>query len=115
MQPNHEDVVTFLRVDKGRGIFHFGLEHGPVPLQQTFIGVAAHARNRFQREKRMEEVCYGVVSDALRDKHQIMVFMHSHKGTGTTARALGEHAATEDELERLFVGEEGTCERDAQC
>mmetsp|Transcript_22044 Transcript_22044/g.47942 ORF Transcript_22044/g.47942 Transcript_22044/m.47942 type:complete len:2140 (-) Transcript_22044:37-6456(-) len=110
--PNHEDVATFLRVDKKNGLFFFGPEHRPVPLQQAFIGVTAHTKNRFQREKKMDEVCYEVAADALRNGHQVMVFVHSRKGTGTTAKALGEHAAMEGELERLFIGEEG--ENDAR-
>ena len=106
--PNYEDVATFLRVDKKKGLFFFGPEHRPVPLQQTFIGVTSHNRsNRFEREKKMDDVCYDVVSEALRDGHQVMVFVHSRKGTGTTAKAIGERAAMECELERLFIGEEG--------
>ena len=105
--PNYEDVADFLRVDRRRGLFHFGPEHRPVPLQQTFIGVTAHTKNRFQREKKFDEICYRVVTDALRDGHQVMVFVHSRKGTGATAKALAELAAAEEELERLFVGEEG--------
>jgi len=112
--PNYEDVATFLRVDKARGLFYFGPEHRPVPLQQNFIGVTAHTKNRFMMEKKMDEVCYEVVSEALRDGYQVMVFVHSRKGTGTTAKALGEHAATEGELERLFIGQEGTNENDAR-
>jgi len=112
--PNYEDVATFLRVDKGRGLFYFGPEHRPVPLQQTFIGVTAHTKNRFQREKKMNEICYDVVTDALRNGYQVMVFVHSRKGTGTTAKAMAEHAAMEGELEHLFTGEEGTQENDAR-
>jgi activating signal cointegrator complex subunit 3 len=112
--PNYEDVATFLRVDGRRGLFHFGPEHRPVPLRQTFVGViSTNSRDRFQREKRMDDVCYEVVSDALRDGHQVMVFVHSRKGTGASARALAERAAVEGELERLFIcNEEG--ENDAR-
>ena len=104
--PNYEDVATFLRVDKKKGLFFFGPEHRPVPLQQTFIGVTG-TKNKFLVEKKMDDICYEVVSDSLRSGHQVMVFVHSRKGTGTTAKALGEHAAMEGELERLFIGEEG--------
>ena len=111
--PNYEDVATFLRVDRKRGLFHFGPEHRPVPLRQTFVGVVStNARDRFQREKRMDDVCYEVVSEALRDGHQVMVFVHSRKGTSTAAKSLAERAAEEGELERLFIGEEG--ENDAR-
>jgi replicative superfamily II helicase len=105
--PNYEDVATFLRADKKKGLFFFGPEHRPVPLQQTFIGVTAHTKDRFQREKKMDDVCYEIVTDALRQGHQVMVFVHSRKGTGTTAKALAERAAMEGELERLFIGVEG--------
>ncbi|KAL7455807.1 hypothetical protein ACHAWC_007346, partial [Mediolabrus comicus] len=104
--PNYEDVATFMHVDKAKGLFFFGPEHRPVPLQQTFIGVTVQTKDRFQREKKMDEVCYNVVTDALRAGHQVMVFVHSRKGTGTTAKALGERAAMEGELERLFTGGE---------
>lgn len=102
--PNYEDVAKFLRVDKRKGLFFFGPEHRPVPLQQTFIGVTSGG-NRFQREKKMDDVCYEVVSDALRQGYQCMVFVHSRKGTGTTARALAERAAFEGELDALFTGD----------
>ena len=53
----------------------------------------------------MDDVCYEVVSDALRQGYQCMVFVHSRKGTGTTARALAERAAFEGELDALFTGD----------
>ncbi|CAN0244269.1 unnamed protein product, partial [Ectocarpus sp. 13 AM-2016] len=37
--PNYQDVAAFLRVNSSKGLFHFGPEHRPVPLEQTFIGV----------------------------------------------------------------------------
>lgn len=104
--PNYEDVATFLRVDKAKGLFFFGPEHRPVPLQQTFIGVTSNTRDRFQREKKMDDVCYEIVTDALRDGHQVMVFVHSRKGTGMTAKALAERAAMDNDLERLFICDE---------
>ena len=36
--PNNDDVASFLQVPE-RGIFYFGPEHRPVPLQQTFVGL----------------------------------------------------------------------------
>eukprot|EP00984_Skeletonema_dohrnii_P009199 scaffold3511_cov144-Skeletonema_dohrnii-CCMP3373.AAC.8 len=110
--PNYEDVATFMHVDKAKGLFYFGPEHRPVPLQQTFIGVTMQTKDRFQREKKMDEVCYQVVTDALKAGHQVMVFVHSRKGTGSTAKALGERASMEGELERLFTGGDGGEEGD---
>jgi activating signal cointegrator complex subunit 3 len=106
--PNYNDVAEFLQVSP-RGLFFFGPEHRPVPLQQQFIGVIAQTRERWLKEKRMNDVCYEVVLDALRRGYQVMVFVHSRKGTGDTATALTEKAREDGYLERYFVtqGKEG--------
>jgi activating signal cointegrator complex subunit 3 len=36
--PNYKDVASFLRVNPKSGLFFFGPEYRPVPLEQTFIG-----------------------------------------------------------------------------
>lgn len=87
--PNYKDVATFLQ-EPERGLLFFGPEHRPVPLQQTFIGVILHTRDIHVRETKMNDVCYEVVADSLRRGHQVMVFVHSRKGTGDTARELTE-------------------------
>jgi len=99
--PNYEDVASFLRVDKQKGLFFFGPEHRPVPLQQTFIGVKE--KSRFKKEKQMNEVCYETVVDSLRRGYQVMVFVHSRKGTGETCEALADIARERDELNSAFV------------
>lgn len=106
--PNYKDVAEFLQVPP-RGLFFFGPEHRPVPLQQQFVGVIAQTRDRWQKEKLMNEVCYNIVIDSLRRGYQVMVFVHSRKGTGDTASALVEKAREESELEKNFVtqGKEG--------
>ncbi len=100
--PNYKDVASFLRVDPDRGLFFFGPEHRPVPLQQTFVGIS-ETKNRFRRDAKMNDVCYDVVSDSLRRGYQVMVFVHSRKGTGETIEALTEIANKKNELEELFV------------
>lgn len=100
--PNYKDVAEFLQVPS-QGLFFFGPEHRPVPLQQQFIGVNAQSRNHWQKEKRMNEICYEIVVDSLRRGYQVMVFVHSRKGTGDTASALVEKASEEGELEKCFV------------
>ena len=99
--PNYKDVAKFLRVDSNRGLFYFGPEYRPVPLQQQFIGVTK-IKERFRMEQKMNEVCYEFVSDALRRGYQVMVFVHSRRGTGDTARALAEIATKREELDRFF-------------
>jgi activating signal cointegrator complex subunit 3 len=92
--PNYKDVAEFLQVPP-RGLFFFGPEYRPVPLQQQFVGVIAQTRDRWQKEKLMNEVCYDIVIDSLRRGYQVMVFVHSRKGTGDTASALVEKAERE--------------------
>jgi activating signal cointegrator complex subunit 3 len=62
--PNYRDVAEFLHVPK-RGLFFFGPEFRPVPLQQTFVGVTGSIKNRTLMEDKMNSVCYETVKDAL--------------------------------------------------
>lgn len=100
--PNYADVAEFLKVPE-RGLFFFGPEFRPVPLQQTFIGVTGNLKNRQLIESKMNDVCYETVKDSLARGYQVMVFVHSRKGTSETASALARIAAAADELDRFFV------------
>jgi activating signal cointegrator complex subunit 3 len=106
--PNYQDVAEFLQVP-ARGLFYFGPEHRPVPLQQAFVGVTGNLKQRFVIEEKMNDVCYETVKDSLARGYQVMVFVHSRKGTGGTATSLAQRAAAEDALDRYFVtqGKEG--------
>ena len=99
--PNYKDVARFLHVDEGRGLFYFGPEYRPVPLRQQYVGVT-EVKDRFRKEKKMNEICYEVVTDSLRRGHQVMVFVHSRRGTGDTARAMADLANKEGVLDSLF-------------
>lgn len=100
--PNYDDVAEFLQVPD-RGVFYFGPEHRPVPLQQTFIGINVNVKDRKLKEKRMNEICFDEALDCLKRGHQVMVFVHARKGTGETASALTELAIEEGVLEQHFV------------
>lgn len=100
--PNYQDVAEFLQVPS-RATFFFGPEHRPVPLEQTFIGVRTPNRDRVAKENRMNELCFDVVLDSLRRGYQVMVFVHSRKGTGDTAKALADIAQQENVLETFFL------------
>jgi activating signal cointegrator complex subunit 3 len=100
--PNYRDVAEFLQVPE-RGLFYFGPEHRPVPLQQTFVGVTGNIKDRFLMENKMNDVCYDIVKDSLARGYQVMVFVHSRKGTGDTATALASRATAAGELDRYFV------------
>ena len=100
--PNYRDVAEFLQVPE-RGLFFFGPEHRPVPLQQAFVGVTGKVKDRFLMENKMNDVCYETVTDSLRRGYQVMVFVHSRKGTSDTASALADRATQASELDKLFV------------
>lgn len=100
--PNYEDVANFLQVPE-TGLFYFGPEHRPVPLKQQFVGSTTKKTDRFARDQRFNEICFDLVLGTLQRGKQVMVFVHSRKGTGDTARALADIAADEGVLERYFV------------
>lgn len=106
--PNYQDVAEFLQVPD-RGLFFFGPEHRPVPLQQQFVGVYGNVKKRYEIEEKMNDVCYETVQDSLARGYQVMVFVHSRKGTSDAASALAQRATASNELERYFVtqGKEG--------
>ena len=103
--PNYMDVAAFLQVPS-TGVFFFGPEHRPVPLQQQFIGIGTRKMPRDVREQKMNDLCFDAVLDSLKRGYQVMVFVHSRKGTGDTARALADQASSEGLLQKFFVNEE---------
>ena len=60
--PNYKDVGRFLRVREGAGLFYFGPEFRPVPLEMEFVGVTAS--NMTARANAMNEICYNKVGGA---------------------------------------------------
>ena len=59
-------------------------------MEQTFIGVTEH--NMQKRNNLMNEIAFDKVLRALERGKQCMVFVHSRKDTGKTARAIQELA-----------------------
>ena len=57
--PNFEDVAAFLRVDPGKGLFHFDNSFRPCPLAQQYVGVTV--KKPLQRFQLMNEICYNKV------------------------------------------------------
>lgn len=88
--PNYQDVAEFLGVNSSTGLFYFDSSYRPVPLATSFVGVSE--KNFFARQSVMDEVCYQKVLDSLQRGHQAMVFVHSRKDTGKTARMLAMKA-----------------------
>ena len=95
--PNYRDVAVFLRVNLDRGLFYFGSEYRPVPLEQTYIGITtnkglkrAQVTNECMFEKLMEEVG--------ERGNQVLVFVHGRKETVKTAREIRNLAMENPEL-----------------
>eukprot|EP00947_MAST-08B_sp_MAST-8B-sp1_P000678 g678.t1 len=94
--PNYEDVGQFLRVHPHRGLFHFDGSFRPVPLEQRFIGVTE--LNDVKQRLMMNEIAYEKALQSVRSGYQVMVFVHTRKGTANTAQALRELAAKNNTL-----------------
>ncbi len=94
--PNYKDVALFLRASPRRGLFHFGPEYRPVPLEMTFIGVTE--KQKMRQVQMMNDLAYERALDALRRGHQVMIFVHSRKDTTRTAQAIRDKAAKEATL-----------------
>ena len=88
--PNYQDAADFLRVNRQRGLFYFGPEFRPVPLDQTFIGVTE--KQRVKRADKMNQKAYELAVTALERGKQVMIFVHSRKETTKTMEAIRDLA-----------------------
>ena len=84
--PNYEDVARFLGVNLKTGLYYFGPEYRPVPLDQTLVGITEKSRQKAKTE--MNNQAYKKLMVALERGKQVMIFVHSRKETSTTAEAL---------------------------
>uniref|UniRef100_A0A182TAI4 U5 small nuclear ribonucleoprotein 200 kDa helicase n=1 Tax=Anopheles maculatus TaxID=74869 RepID=A0A182TAI4_9DIPT len=93
--PNYQDVSTFLRVRPETGLFYFDNSYRPVALEQQYIGVTEKkALKRFQV---MNDIVYEKVMEHA-GRNQVLVFVHSRKETGKTARAIRDMCLEKDTL-----------------
>ena len=99
--PNYQDVATFLRVNPKTGLFYFDNSYRPVPLEQQFIGITE--KKGVKRHQLMNEVVFKKVMTHA-GKNQVLVFVHSRKETGKTARSLRDMCLEKDTL-GLFLKE----------
>ncbi|KAI8793415.1 U5 small nuclear ribonucleoprotein 200 kDa helicase [Biomphalaria glabrata] len=99
--PNYEDVAAFLRVDPREGLFFFDNSFRPVPLEQQFIGITE--KKAIKRFQLMNDIVYEKVIEHA-GKNQVLVFVHSRKETGKTARTIRDMCLEKDTL-GLFMKE----------
>ena len=83
--PNFMDVAAFLRVNPYEGMFYFGENFRPIPLDQTFIGVKGKQRNQFQQ---LNENCFSKMMKSVKEGYQVMIFVHSRMNTIKTAKEM---------------------------
>ena len=67
--PNYKDVALFLRVNPQRGLFYFGPEYRPVPLDQTFIGVTE--KQKLRQQAIMNDMAYTKALASIRKGNQV--------------------------------------------
>lgn len=93
--PNYEDVATFLRVRPKTGLYFFDNSFRPVPLEQQYVGITE--KKAVKRYQIMNEIVYEKVMEHA-GKNQILVFVHSRKETGKTARSIRDLCLEKDSL-----------------
>ncbi|CAF2937525.1 unnamed protein product [Rotaria sp. Silwood2] len=92
--PNYEDIATFLNV-KREGVFHFDNSYRPVPLEQQYIGITE--KKAIKRYQIMNDLVYDKVMEHA-GKNQVLIFVHSRKETGKTARAIRDACLEKDTI-----------------
>ncbi|KAK9891555.1 hypothetical protein WA026_015516 [Henosepilachna vigintioctopunctata] len=93
--PNYQDVATFLRVKHDSGLFHFDNTYRPVALEQQYIGVTE------KKAAKMPQVMNDIVYEKTMEhagRNQVLIFVHSRKETGKTARAIRDLCLEKDTL-----------------
>lgn len=93
--PNYKDVAYFLKVDLSTGLFYFDNSFRPVPLEQQYIGVSE--KKALKRYQLTNEIVYEKVMEHA-GKNQVLIFVHSRKETGKTARTLRDMCLEKDTL-----------------
>lgn len=92
--PNYQDVARFLGVDAEKGLFYFDALYRPCPLEQQFIGIKE--KKAIKKVAAMNEACYEKLEECIRNRHQLIIFVHSRKDTIKTAKWLRDKAAEND-------------------
>ncbi|XP_015119554.1 putative U5 small nuclear ribonucleoprotein 200 kDa helicase [Diachasma alloeum] len=93
--PNYEDVAAFLRIKPETGLFYFDNSFRPVALEQQYIGVTE--KKAIKRFQVMNEIVYEKTM-LHAGKNQVLIFVHSRKETGKTARAIRDMCLEKDTL-----------------
>lgn len=93
--PNYKDVATFLRIQPETGLFYFDNSFRPVALEQQYIGVTE--KKVLKKADVLDEIVYEKTMKHA-GKNQVLIFVHSRKETGKTARAIRRMCLARDSL-----------------
>lgn len=113
--PNYEDVGELLQAKQAGGIFFFGPEFRPVPLQKKFIGVPRSFTSALAKYKDkikddlkvlkkinlkeasatlykriLNEICWKEVITSVKEGNQVLIFVHSRRDTSATVNSFLE-------------------------
>ena len=105
--PNYEDVALFLRVNRNKGLFHFGPEYRPVPLKQTYVGITTEKVTK--RNSILSEVVFEKVLEDI-GKNQVIVFVHSRKDAMRTARELRDMSISKGHITKFLPKDSASLE-----
>ncbi len=97
--PNFKDVATFIRVNLDQGLFFFDNTFRPVPLEQQYIGITE--KKAIKRFQIMNDLVYEKVMESA-GKSQVLIFVHSRKETGKTARAIRDACLEKDTIGTFY-------------
>lgn len=93
--PNYQDVAMFLRIKTETGLYYFDNSFRPVALEQQYIGVTE--KKALKRYQVMNEIVYEKTMEHA-GRNQVLIFVHSRKETGKTARAIRDMCLEKDTL-----------------
>lgn len=82
-------------MDLATGLFFFDNSFRPVPLEQQYIGITE--KKALKRYQLTNEIVYEKVMEHA-GKNQVLIFVHSRKETGKSARALRDMCLEKDTL-----------------
>ncbi|GJN30699.1 hypothetical protein PR202_gb19029 [Eleusine coracana subsp. coracana] len=94
--PTYLEVAQFLRVNPETGLFFFDSSYRPVPLAQQYIGIS---ERDYVKNELFNTLCYEKVVESIKQGYQALVFVHTRKDTGKTARTLIDLAVNVGEIE----------------
>lgn len=84
---------------KKEGIFYFGQNYRPIPLEQRYVGITE--KKGVRKMLMINEILYEKVMERVAN-FQLIIFVHSRRDTIRTANYLKDTAYAKNELNRIM-------------